>query len=474
VQGIVRGDRVSNDLVYEFDAVVIGSGISGCIVAQKLQESGYSTCLIEEGDLLKFNDYSKNFSCYQDYGLRYGLGNCIIKIQQGRALGGGFNWVNSLIEPDHFILGNWHKKFGIKWAGDRDWIEKKLIFLENLFSLNKRDEQDANRNNLVFKALLETISVNLRKKWRVISLMCERNEREIPAPLLNFLNHGGTLLLLAGVKRIIHNGFFAQGVDGKFYENSRISKNSFRLKSKVTVLCCGAINTNKLIKDSEIPDKAGIMGRGIFLNPCIPIISLFNKRIEVWEGIPSIFYSEWVGKGKNLMLEPVSLSPFFISRLLDIPGEQKWEALNSFRRLSMFLLELRDENSSCNLKNSIFNKREIDYNLPDDEITEINKYIDKITDGLKKIGAKVIYLPEEKNKRMNMLFSYSPQGGCRMGDDPSLFAVRLSGETYSLRNLYVADASTFPSPAGSQSSIITMLNAIYIADNIITSLRRKD
>ena len=46
------------------------------------------------------------------------------------------------------------------------------------------------------------------------------------------------------------------------------------------------------------------------------------------------------------------------------------------------------------------------------------------------------------------LFSYHQMGSCRMGVDPSASAVDANNESHEVKNLFVADASNFPTASG--------------------------
>ena len=46
------------------------------------------------------------------------------------------------------------------------------------------------------------------------------------------------------------------------------------------------------------------------------------------------------------------------------------------------------------------------------------------------------------------MFSYHQMGSCRMGTDPKKSAVNDNNETHEVKNLFVADASTFPTASG--------------------------
>ena len=57
-------------------------------------------------------------------------------------------------------------------------------------------------------------------------------------------------------------------------------------------------------------------------------------------------------------------------------------------------------------------------------------------------------------------------GTCRMGSDPSSSVVNADGESWDVRNLYVADASVFPTPSGANPMVTTLAMAHCIAHRL--------
>ena len=64
------------------------------------------------------------------------------------------------------------------------------------------------------------------------------------------------------------------------------------------------------------------------------------------------------------------------------------------------------------------------------------------------------------------LFSAHQMGTCRMGVDPATSAVDQDGQSWEVRNLYVADASTFPTPSGANPMVTTLSIAHMVAQGI--------
>jgi choline dehydrogenase-like flavoprotein len=58
-------------------------------------------------------------------------------------------------------------------------------------------------------------------------------------------------------------------------------------------------------------------------------------------------------------------------------------------------------------------------------------------------------------------------GTARMGRDPSRSVVDPSGQSHEVRNLYVADSSTFPSGGAAPFTLTIMANACRVASHVV-------
>jgi len=57
-------------------------------------------------------------------------------------------------------------------------------------------------------------------------------------------------------------------------------------------------------------------------------------------------------------------------------------------------------------------------------------------------------------------------GTCRFGDDPASSVLDRDNRAHDVRNLYVADASFFPSSGGTNPSLTIAANALRVAEAI--------
>jgi choline dehydrogenase-like flavoprotein len=61
-------------------------------------------------------------------------------------------------------------------------------------------------------------------------------------------------------------------------------------------------------------------------------------------------------------------------------------------------------------------------------------------------------------------------GTCRMGSNPATSVVDLNGRAHELTNLYIADASAFPSCPGIGIGLTVIANALRVGDQVLQAL----
>ena len=95
------------------DAVVIGTGAGGAVMAKELAERGHAVLLVEEGDYYSRKSFTgravdnlRRF--YRDAGATGSVGNCVIPIPMGRLVGGStsINTGTCWRTPD-WVLQRW-------------------------------------------------------------------------------------------------------------------------------------------------------------------------------------------------------------------------------------------------------------------------------------------------------------------------------------------------------------------------------
>ncbi len=69
------------------------------------------------------------------------------------------------------------------------------------------------------------------------------------------------------------------------------------------------------------------------------------------------------------------------------------------------------------------------------------------------------------------MFSAHQMGTCKMGTNPSNSVINPNGESWNVQNLFVADASTFPTPSGSNPMMTIEAISHFISGKIVQRLK---
>ena len=129
--GVLVGpaERVPDDV---YDVVVIGSGAAGAVLAARLTAQGRTVAVVEAGDYVPerydaaaparprpHDELDNLLRYYKDAGLQLTDGDCRMSVLQGQCVGGG-SVVNNAVcfrMPDH-VRSAWARDFGARWTVD--------------------------------------------------------------------------------------------------------------------------------------------------------------------------------------------------------------------------------------------------------------------------------------------------------------------------------------------------------------------
>jgi choline dehydrogenase-like flavoprotein len=353
------------------DVAIIGSGAGAGITAELLAKAGLRVVIIEEGPLKSSSDFNQKESeaypsLYQESAARK-TEDKAINILQGRCVGGSttVNWTRSFRTPAS-TLKFWQDKFGLggysveALAPYFAQAEQRLNITPWLVPPNENNDL-LRRGAAKLGIPASAISRNVKGCWNLGScgLGCPTNAKQsmlvttIPAALdlgaqllvethaesFELANGKVTALLCRSRQSSEEKPGLAQVAHGQV---------ATKIVAKHYVLAGGAINSPAVLLRSGAPDPHGVLGARTFLHPVVMSSSVFEQKVEAWNGAPQTIYSDHfldtqaIDGPIGYKLEAPPLHPVIFASTVPGFGQGQHDLLKSFPHNHTLLALLRD------------------------------------------------------------------------------------------------------------------------------------
>ncbi|PHH69758.1 hypothetical protein CDD82_7536 [Ophiocordyceps australis] len=287
-----------------------------------------------------------------------------------------------------------------------------------------------------------------------------------------------------------------------------------RIRAKRVVLAAGSIRSPVMLIKSGVDNPS--VGRNLHLHPCNIVTATYDDETRPWEGgIITSYSGEFENldcEGHGVKLEPIVMVPYTLY------ATQPWrggldakQLLLRYANLASFIVLTRDRDSGRVYMDRKTGEPRIDYTPSDfdrDHTLEGVQAMAKIcyVTGAKEIraglprlepwvpldngerqrrhvegkdpeftdpafGAWLQRLRQVDNRPPETTFASAHQmGSCRMSSSPETGVVDERGAVWGTRNLFVADASVFPSASGVNPMLTVMSLADWISRCVIKDL----
>ncbi|WP_332775444.1 GMC family oxidoreductase [Polaromonas sp.] len=493
------------------DVAIIGSGAGAGITAELLAKAGLQVVMVEEGPLKSSSDFNQKESeaypsLYQESAARKTQDKAI-NILQGRCVGGSttVNWTSSFRTPAP-TLAYWQAKFELPdytveaLAPYFQQAEKRLNILPWLTPPNENNDL-LRRGAAKLGIPAAAISRNVKGCWNIGScgLGCPTNAKQsmlvttIPAAL----DKGAQLLTEMRAERFeLANGKVTALLCRPVKPNGapaldKSAQAAIKIIAKHYVLAGGAINSPAVLLRSGAPDPHGLLGARTFLHPVVMSSSVFEQKVEAWNGAPQSIYSDHFLETQAIdgpigyKLEAPPLHPVIFASTVPGFGQSQHDLLKSFPHNHTLLALLRDGFHEQSPGGRVLlrgdNSAVLDYPLTDFVMDGARRALLSMMEIQFAAGAKqVLPLHEmakpytawaEARDAVNALLmkplltkvvSAHVMGGCGLGGHETLGVTRPDGLHWQLENLSIHDGSIFPTSIGAnpQLSIYGAVNRL--------------
>jgi choline dehydrogenase-like flavoprotein len=245
----------------------------------------------------------------------------------------------------------------------------------------------------------------------------------------------------------------------------------------------GALHTPVLLEKSGIPDRSGQTGRNLRIHPATGVGAFFDDDVRNWKGTLQSYYIDQYFDSHELMFEATTTVPSIGAGSIPGIGDDAMAELARFRQLATLGFYVSDT-SRGRVRASRRGDAIATYRLNALDAYRMGQGVAIAAEILLAAGATSVYpglpgidtisaqedIEQIRSRRIRpehlRLTAFHPMGTVRMGSKPERSVVDPYGRHHSVSNLWVGDASTFPSCVAVNPQLTIMAFAARTAERI--------
>ena len=503
----------------EADVVVVGSGAGGGVMALELARAGRSVLVVEAGPLVTEPDMPRDeMTGFDRLLLQGGLAatqDGWIQLLAGSNVGGGttVNWATCLTPPAT-IREEWARAHGLDGFDGAEADDDLAALSAQLGvaappSMGPKDEALLRGARALGIDAAETrINAVDCGDCGSCTFGCPRGAKRstMRVHLAEAAQLGARILPGATVDQVLISSARVNGVRASILRADG-SKREVRIRAPQVVIAAGALRTPGILGRSSVGHAA--LGRFLRIHPTAALVARYAEPIEPWRGTMQAAASLAFAPGAagrsgagGFTIETAPAHPGLIAASLPWRSAAEHAALMAdARHLAPFIAITRDADWGrvTPLRSG---RARIDYTLSGLDVAQLREGLVQLARIGEAGGAEAILAPGralerwrradgeaafgaylERLRRFDfrphrgVVFSAHQMGTARMGEQPGLHVCDPRGRVrwtvaglssnQTIRGLYVADSSLFPTALGVNPMVTVMLLARRVARTVI-------
>src|SRR6267378_2502730 len=505
----IRTTTLDGDTTLSCDAVVVGSGAGGAVVAAELSASGKDVIVLEEGGYYNEADFNQlelvmMRKLYYQGGFAASA-DASIALIAGGCLGGGtvVNYTTSFRSPD-WLRQEWANRYGLT-AFATDEFTASLDAVYERLGVNIDHSRVSARERVLERGLrklgwhADHMPRNVQGCTQdaacgFCSYGCQIGAKQstLKTYLLDAYRRRARIIVNCTVDRVLIEDGRAVGVRATVRQ-PEMPAFTLIVRSRTVVAAAGAIGTPALLQRSAVRSLA--VGRYLRLHPGVAVLGVFDETLRPWEGsLQAVYSDQWInldGQYHGVKLESGPMHPAILAHAIP------WQDPTQYRRLMRLLPNMsvlaplvRDHGGGrVTARDGV---ARVDYRLGTNDLADMRRGIQAAVQVMEAGGAReiftgqsryVAYRPGQRggiDAFMNEVdrsgygpgqigyFSFHQMGSCRMGNDPASSVVGPDHQAHEIKGLFVADGSAFPSASG-VNPMITIMAMAHRASRFIAA-----
>jgi choline dehydrogenase-like flavoprotein len=489
------GDMTPDGDGEECDVVIVGSGAGGAVAAATLAEAGLEVIVLEAGESYDRDSYPADpleaiASLYRDGGLTIAEGRPPIPVPVGRTVG-GTTVVNSgtCFRAPEPVLEDWRERFGVEWAHE---LEPAYAEAEDFLRVTPLDPERMGRNGQLAMEGAATLGASggpiSRNAGNCVQCSSCPFGCEIDAKrgmhvsyLPRAVAAGARLRAGVEVRHVLTEDGRASGVRCIAEDDGRPRPYTVRAR-RATIVAGGALGTPELLLRSGLGGNQA--GRNLHIHPACWVGAKYEEEVRGWDGVMQSYYvDQW--EPQRLLLEATFTPLAFGGAWLQGTGREHQRSMLEFGHIGSIGVHLSDT-SSGRIKLGGDGALRASYKLTRADADRLTFGIARAAEVHFAAGATEVYpniaragvltparLPVFEATRFKpselRLEAFHPMGTARIAaDDEGVCGP--DGSVHDVSNLYVSDASLFPTSVG----VNPMMTVIAFAKQIASELAKRD
>jgi choline dehydrogenase-like flavoprotein len=480
--------EITSESTLACDVVVIGSGAGGGVVAGELARAGKDVIVIEKGGYYAEADFDGDeYRAYQRLYENQGLlttRDLSVIILAGSALGGGtlINWAASFRTPEH-VLEEWEREHACNGYAGPEFQESLNAVCERLH-VNVEESWPSREAHLLERGCDQlgygcgVVPRNVQGcgecGWCPFGCAAGAKQSTLKTYLQEAADHGARFLVNAYCRKVLIENERAVGAE------AQVGPHLVTVRAKAVVVAAGSLHSPALLTRSGLTNPN--LGLNLRLHPSVPVYGEYAEPVEMWRGPMLARYTRQFanldGQNYGVTIQHPPAHPGVIG-LGQVwrSGAQHKEAMSRAAHLAVFYAITRDRDSGRVVVDKD-GRPHVHYTLSAYDRKHMARGVEALIELHAAAGAQCIGSPQsgvEPHRAGDdlpaflqrirargfapngfMLFSAHQMGTCRMSGHRSKAVLTPQGESWDVRGLYVADASTFPTCSGVNPMITIM------------------
>jgi len=497
---IVVGRKLERGFDESCDVVIVGSGAGGSVMAAILAEAGQRVIVLEEGPYYAPQEYGafrpteSLRRLWREAGLlsAFGLGQTpIIGLSAGRCVGGSSVLTGGVcfrIPSD--VHAHWVTELGLDDLAEKS-LEPAYLDVEKRVHVAEvpRSMRSASTDKFVLGA--ERLGIPMHPLRRNTDGCIGNGRCNFGCPsgakmsvdvsyLPSALRHEARVISDALVERVVVQRGRATGVEGRILGGPEgRPSHRFRIRARAVVSACGTLHTPILLLRSGLGRPTPALGRNVTLHPALRVSALFDDVLNGWDGaLQSVYSNHFAHEGITLVgvYSPVNV----LAATLPGVGPAHRKLIGEMPRHGVFGAMVHDEGGGA-VRLGPSREPILSYRMAPRDLVRLRHAITILSEMAFAGGAREVYAPifglgpvrsvteiraierSPMDARRIECVAFHPLGSARMATDSRRGVVDPNGETYEVRDLFVADGSILPTSIGVNSQVPIMTMATRLA-----------